>query len=198
MPRTTPRTKFNFKSTWSICYFLMTGLCFGQGATTLQPDPGPVAFIQNSLLEATAASENYKTLLEVVKATDLEDLLDQSGPFTLFAPSDVAFDGLIGETVEDLLHPMNREELKALLSYHLVAGKVSASKILKALCRGEGTATLTTVQGDIITATMKGLDIILSDSFGNTATIVVADAMQRNGIIHEIDAVIRPETANAD
>ncbi|CAM4386829.1 fasciclin domain-containing protein [Zobellia roscoffensis] len=147
---------------------------------------------KKSIVNSTATSKNHQTLLAVMKATDLEELLDHAGPFTVFAPSDLAFQKISGKTVEYLLHPENRKELKDLLTYHIVAGQITASKILKAMCRGKGKATFTTVQGDIITATMKGIDIILNDSFGNTATIVVADSKQRNGVIHEIDSVILP------
>jgi len=146
-----------------------------------------------SILRTAQASEKYQTLLSVIIATDLKELLDHSGPFTVFAPSDLAFEKLSGTSFDDLMHPDNQKELKALLSYHIVAGKISASKILKALSRGGGKTTFTSLQGDIITATIKGIDIILSDSFGNTATIVVADTNQQNGIIHEIDAVMRPQ-----
>lgn len=146
-----------------------------------------------SILRTAAASEKYKTLLAIIKATDYEDLMDHSGPFTVFAPSNLAFEKLSGSSLDDLMRPDHKKELRALMSYHIVAGKFSASKILKALSRGRGKTTLTSLQGDIITATMKGIDIILNDSFGNSATIVVADANQENGIIHEIDAVIRPE-----
>ncbi|WP_400073070.1 fasciclin domain-containing protein [Zobellia russellii] len=148
--------------------------------------------VEKSIVNSTATSKNHQTLLAVMKATDLEDLLDHAGPFTVFAPSDLAFQKISGKSVEYLLDPENRKELKDLLTYHIVAGHITASKILKAMCRGEGKATFTTVQGDIITATMKGVDIILNDSFGNTATIVVADSKQRNGVIHEIDNVILP------
>ncbi len=146
-----------------------------------------------SILHTAATSEKYQTLLAVMKATDFDELLNHSGPFTVFAPSNLAFEKLSDTVVDELMHPDNKKELTALLSYHIVAGKLSASKILKALSRGSGKATFKSIQGDIITATMQGLDIILSDSFGNTATIVAADSNQRNGIIHEIDAVIRPE-----
>ena len=149
--------------------------------------------VQESILMSTATSGKHQTLLTMLKAADFGDLLDRPGSFTVFAPSDLAFKNLIGSTVSDLLNPDNKEELKALMGYHIVAGKLSASKMLKALSRGSGMATFTTIQGDLITATMKGLDIILSDSFGNTATIVVADSNQQNGVIHEIDAVIKPE-----
>ena len=146
-----------------------------------------------SILRTTAAIRKYQTLLAVMIVTDLGELLDHSGPFTFFAPSNLAFEKLSGTSLADLMNPDNKEELKALLSYHIVAGKFSASKILKALSRGSGKTTFTSLQGGIITATMEGIDIVLSDSFGNKATIVVADANQLNGIIHEIDAVIRPE-----
>ncbi|MGB6150968.1 MAG: fasciclin domain-containing protein [Pricia sp.] len=148
--------------------------------------------VQKSILNSTAASGKHQTLLAILKATDFGELLDRKGPFTVFAPSDLAFKNSIGTSVADLLHPDNKEELKALMGYHIIAGKLSASKILKALCAGKGVTTFTTVQGDVITATMNGLDIILNDSFGNTATIVVADSNQRNGVIHEIDGVIKP------
>ena len=147
---------------------------------------------QKSIVHKTASSENHQTLLAVIKATDLEELLDEAGPFTIFAPTDLAFDNLSGKSVQDLFDPENKQELKELLTYHIVAGNLSASKILKAMCRGEGKATFTTVNGDDITATMKGLDIVLTDGFGNSATIIVADSKQRNGVIHEIDSVILP------
>lgn len=149
--------------------------------------------VQKSILKSTAASAKYKTLLSILKATEFGELLDESGPFTIFAPSDLAFENLTGTSVADLLRPDHSDELKALMGYHIVAGNLSASKILRALSRGRGTTTFTTIQGDLITATMNGLDIILSDSFGNKATIVVADSKQRNGVIHEIDGVIKPE-----
>lgn len=148
--------------------------------------------VKKSIVHTTANSKNHQTLLAVMKATDLENLLDKSGPFTIFAPSDLAFENLSGKSVEDLLDPKNKEELKNILTYHIVAGTLSASKILKAMCRGRGKATFTTVHGDDITATMKGIDIILTDSYGNSAMIVVADSKQRNGVIHEIDSVILP------
>lgn len=155
-------------------------------------EKGATTTAKKSIVGTAAASENYQTLMAVMKATGFENLLNGSAPFTIFAPSDLAFKHLRGKSVEDLLNSDNQKELRALLGYHIVAGKLSASKILKALCRGKGKTTFTSIQGDVITATMKGIDIVLSDSFGNTAIIVVADANQRNGVIHEIDAVIRP------
>ncbi|MEO9892934.1 fasciclin domain-containing protein [Aurantibacter sp.] len=147
---------------------------------------------EKSILTNTADSENYKTLLEVMRASELEELLADDGPFTVFAPTDSAFEKLPRNKVAELLKPENRKELKDLMAYHIVAGNFSASKILKAMCRGNGTATFTTVQGNELTATMQGIDIILSDSIGNSAKITTADANQCNGVMHEIDGVITP------
>lgn len=146
-----------------------------------------------SIIGSTEDSENHKTLLAAVKAADLEQILDEEGPFTVFAPSDKAFQKLSAGKVASLLRPENKEELHSVITYHIIAGNLSASKILKAMCRGEGTATFTTVQGNKIRATLNGIDIILTDNFGNTAKIITADSNQCNGIIHEIDSVILPK-----
>ncbi len=171
-----------FSLKFSVCLLMFTA-CITSAQTEVA---------KKSIVHTTANSENHKTLLAVMTATDLEQLLDQSGPFTVFAPSDSAFENLSGKSIDHLLNPENKQELKELLTYHIVAGKLSASKILKAMCRGKGKATFTTVQGEQITATMQGIDIVLTDSHGSRATIVVADSNQRNGVIHEIDSVIRP------
>jgi len=147
---------------------------------------------ENSIIKNAEDSGNHTKLLAAVKAADLELLLNENGPFTVFAPSDVAFEKLDVDTKKMLLNPNNKKELHSILTYHIVAGNLSASKILKAMCRGKGKATFTTVQGDLLTATMKGLDIVLSDGEGNTAMITTADANQCNGIIHVIDSVIMP------
>lgn len=145
-----------------------------------------------SIIKNTETSENHKTLLAVMKAADLEDVLGYDGPFTVFAPSDLAFAKLSKQTIAKLLHPSNKKELQALMQYHIIAGNFSASKILRAMCSGGGSAAFRTVQGDELTATMQGVDIILTDNLGNTAKITTADSNQCNGVIHEIDSVIRP------
>ncbi|NAS13427.1 fasciclin domain-containing protein [Poritiphilus flavus] len=147
---------------------------------------------QNTIIETTQESQNHKTLLAAVRAADLEETLGSAGPFTVFAPSDVAFEQLSASQIDRLLHPENKKELKAMLTYHIVAGNLTASKILKAMCRGAGTATFTTVNGDELTASMDGIDIVLRDCYGNTARITTADAGQKNGVIHVIDRVILP------
>lgn len=145
-----------------------------------------------SIISNTERSENHKTLLAAMRAAELDEILGFDGPFTVFAPSDLAFEKLPNRTVAELLDPSNKKEVQALITYHIIAGNFSASKILKAMCRGAGKATFTTVQGDELTATMEGVDIVLTDNYGNKAKITMADANQCNGVIHGIDTVIRP------
>jgi len=131
-------------------------------------------------------------LLAAMKAADLDDILGFDGPFTVFAPSDSAFEKLPRDTVAQLLDPTNKKEVQALMTYHIIAGNFSASKILRKMCNGEGIASFTTINGDELTATMQGVDIVLTDKFGNHAKITTADSNHCNGVIHEIDAVVRP------
>lgn len=137
-------------------------------------------------------SNKHQTLLAAFKSTEMEGLLDNEVPLTIFAPSDMAFSKLAPTKLQDLLNSDDKDMLKAVLKYHIVAGKLTASKILKALCRGQGKATFTTIQGNKIIATMRGLDIVLTDAMGNSAKITAADATRGNGIVHEIDSVILP------
>ncbi len=145
-----------------------------------------------SIVTNTQNSDHHQVLLTAMRAADLEDVLSGKGPFTVFAPSDSAFEKLSHEQMETLLKPENKNDLQALLRYHIIAGNLSASYILKAMCRGKGTASFTTVQGDKLIATMDGIDIVLTDSNGNSARITTADENQCNGVIHEIDSVFLP------
>jgi len=148
---------------------------------------------EKSILERTENFENHSSLLNALRAVNLDKVLDYKGKFTVFAPSNGAFEKLSQTTIDKLFDPKNNRALKAMLSYHIIADKLSASTILKAMCRGNGSAKFTTIQGEKITATMKGIDIVLTDKSGNTATITTADSNQSNGIIHEIDTVFIPE-----
>ena len=150
---------------------------------------------QESINWNTENSGNHDTLSAAMKAAGLDNVLSYDGPFTVFAPSDQALDTLFSDTATDLFEPENKGALQALLRYHIIAGEFTASRILRALCRGGGKATFMTVQGESLTATIKGIDIVLTDSFGNTAMITTADVNQCNGIIHEIDSVILPRNA---
>lgn len=147
---------------------------------------------EKSILSSTEKKKSHSELLYALRASDLDCLLDYDADFTVFAPTNAAFDKLSEVTKHLLLNPDNKEKLKAIMSYHIIAGKLSASNMLRAMCRGNGVATFTTILGEKITATMSGIDIILTDIHGNQAKIVTADSEQRNGFIHEIDSVFFP------
>ncbi len=144
---------------------------------------------EKSIMSNAQASGNHNLLLAAVKVSDLEIILDNDGPFTVFAPSDVNFDAITKKRVTELVRNKNKKELQSVLGYHIVAGKLTASKILKALCSGKGKATFTTITGDILTATMKGLDIVLTDVSGQQSIITKADANQCNGVFHVINSI---------
>lgn len=131
-------------------------------------------------------------LFNAIKKAEMEEIFEMKGPFTVFAPTNEAFSKISKKEWQRLLQAENRKELKGVLTYHVVAGNLTASKILRALCRGEGQTSFTTIQGEKISVTMQGTDIILSDCIGNQAKIIAADSEQSNGVIHQIDNVVLP------
>ncbi|MBO0593023.1 fasciclin domain-containing protein [Cellulophaga sp. E16_2] len=144
---------------------------------------------EKSILKNAENSGNHELLLAAVHVSELETLLDGEAQFTVFAPSDVNFDSSTKARIIDLVKIKNKKEIQSILGYHIIAGKLTASKILRALCSGKGRTTFTTITGDILVATMKGLDIILTDKYGQQSIITKADANQCNGVIHVIDSV---------
>ena len=145
-----------------------------------------------AFITSSETSGNHSMLMAAVKATDIDKILEKSGPFTVFAPSDAAFRRFSSDKLQELMNDSDKSKLKSLLGYHIVAGKLTASRILKAMCRGNGKASFTTIQGKKLQAHMDGYDIVLTDPLGNTARIVQADVSQQNGVVHEIDSVIAP------
>lgn len=168
----------------------LLGLCFALTISAFAQETNSSE--TKSITQNTIESNNHKILMAAVKATEMDGILDKSGPFTVFAPSDKAFEKFSSAKIEELINSKDKTELKSLLTYHIVAGNLSASKILRAMCKGNGKASFTTIQGKKLVAHMEGYDIILTDHMGNTARITVADMNQKNGVIHEIDSVILP------
>tara|TARA_R110000868_G_scaffold128925_1_gene337364 strand:- start:40 stop:591 length:552 start_codon:yes stop_codon:yes gene_type:complete len=177
-----------------LCVLFYGFLSYAQDNKVTQVKPAESKFStsEKSIIERTSSFENHSTLMRVLKAANLDKVLGYKGRFTVFAPSNLAFEKLSKITIDNLNDPKNNKALRDILSYHIIAEKLSASTILKAMCRGNGTAKFTTMQGDKITATMNGIDIVLTDKSGNQAVIVTADSNQSNGIIHEIDTVFMP------
>lgn len=147
------------------------------------------SFAQN-VVQVAVGSADHTTLVAAVKAGGLVETLSGAGPFTVFAPTNAAFDKLPKGTVESLLEPANLKTLQGILTYHVVAGKIDSKAVVAAIKAGKGKAVLTTVQGGTLTASMKGKNVIVTDDKGGVATITAVDLNASNGIIHVVDRVL--------
>jgi len=153
---------------------------------------GAAMYPTKTIVENAVNSKDHTTLVAAVKAAGLVDTLNSAGPFTVFAPTNAAFAKLPAGTVDTLLKPENKDKLTAVLTYHVVAGRVSAADLLKQIKQGGGKATLTTVQGETLTATRSGRHVIITDAKGGQSTVTIADVFQSNGVIHVVDSVLLP------
>ncbi len=153
---------------------------------------GAEMYPSKTIVENAMNSNDHTTLVAAVKAADLVKILQSDGPFTVFAPTNEAFEDLPAGTVETLLKPENKKKLEAILTYHVLAGDYSAADIMKAIKKGNGKANFKTVNGGELYAMMNGENVILKDTSGNTATVTIADVNQSNGVIHVIDTVLIP------
>lgn len=144
------------------------------------------------IIDNAVNSADHTTLVAAVKAAGLVDTLKGKGPFTVFAPTNAAFAKLPAGTVDTLLKPENKAALTSILTYHVVPGKLTAADVVAAIKAGGGKATLTTVQGEKITASLMGSLVMLVDAKGGMSHVRQADVIQSNGVIHVVDAVLRP------
>ena len=154
---------------------------------------GAAMYPTKNIIENAVNSKDHTTLVAAVKAAGLVETLSGTGPFTVFAPTNAAFEKLPAGTVENLLKPENKATLTAILTYHVVAGKLSSTDVANAIKAGNGTATLTTVQGGKLQAMMSGKDVLLKDEKGNTSKISIFDVNQSNGVIHVVESVVLPK-----
>lgn len=153
---------------------------------------GAEMYPSKNIIENAVNSKDHTTLVAAVKAAGLVETLQGEGPFTVFAPTNAAFDKLPKGTVETLLKPENKEKLQGVLTYHVVAGKVSSMDLVKMIKDGKGKAELTTVNGGTLTAILKGKKVQLKDAAGTISTVTIADVNQSNGVIHVVDTVVLP------
>ena len=144
------------------------------------------------IVENASNSPIHKTLVAAIKAGGLVDTLNSKGPFTVFAPTDDAFNKLPAGTVDTLVKPENKDQLDKILTYHVVPGKIDSKKLLKEIKKGNGKFTAKTVQGEELTFTEAGGTITITDAKGGTANVTTADVFQSNGVIHVIDTVLMP------
>lgn len=146
----------------------------------------------NDVVDIAISSKDHTTLVAAVKAADLVGTLKGKGPFTVFAPTNTAFDKLPKGTLESLLKPESKATLAGILTYHVFAGNLDAAAVLAAIKAGKGKAELVTVNGAKLTASLDGKNVILTDAKGGKATVTATDLKGSNGVVHVIDAVLLP------
>lgn len=145
------------------------------------------------IIDNAVNSKDHTTLVTAVKATGLVETLKGKGPFTVFAPTNAAFAALPAGTVETLLKPENKAKLSGILTYHVVAGKLDSTAVAAAIKAGGGKASLTTVAGGKLSASIEGKDVIITDENGGKGKVTIADVYQSNGVIHVVDKVLLPK-----
>lgn len=155
---------------------------------------GAAMYPSKNIVENAVNSKDHTTLVAAVKAAGLVETLESAGPFTVFAPTNEAFDMLPKGTVETLLKPENKDKLTGILTYHVVAGRISSKELAEMIKAGNGTAELKTVAGGKLWAMMKGKKIILKDENGGMSTVTIKDVNQSNGVIHVVDHVLLPKS----
>ena len=154
---------------------------------------GAEMFPTKTIVENASASADHTTLVAAVKAAGLVETLSGPGPFTVFAPTNDAFGRLAPGTVDTLLRPENKPALTKVLTYHVVAGNVSAAQLQQMIIAGGGTATLTTVEGEPLKASIEGSSVVLTDVNGNKSFVTQADVRQSNGVVHVVNGVLLPK-----
>jgi len=145
-----------------------------------------------NIVETAIGSESHTTLVAAVKAADLVGVLSSEGPFTVFAPTNDAFEKLPAGTVESFLMAENKTTLQNILKYHVVAGKFMAADVIALINKSNGKATIATVNGGNLTAWLKDGSVYLTDAKGNSSKVIVANLDNSNGVIHVVDTVLLP------
>jgi uncharacterized surface protein with fasciclin (FAS1) repeats len=153
---------------------------------------GAAMYPSKTIVDNAVNSADHTTLVAAVKAAGLVETLSSKGPFTVFAPTNAAFDRLPAGTVDTLLKPENKGMLTKVLTYHVLPGKYDSKALASLIRKGHGKAQLKTVSGDILTAMMSGSDLVLRDEKGGTSMVTIGNVYQSNGVIHVVNAVLLP------
>lgn len=162
-------------------------------ATTNPPVGGAIMNAARPIGINAAAAPNLSTLVMAARAADLLSTLSGPGPYTVFAPTNEAFNRLAPGNLDNLMKPANKAALAKLLTYHVVPGTITLYDLAERIKAGGGTATLTTVEGEPITVTNPGGAFLLTDVNGNKSFIETPDVHQSNGIIHVVNGVLIPK-----
>ncbi|WP_428328470.1 fasciclin domain-containing protein [Mucilaginibacter sp.] len=153
---------------------------------------GAAMYPTKNIIENAVNSNDHKTLVAAVKAAGLVETLEGTGPFTVFAPTDEAFNKLPAGTVDNLVKPENKATLTKILTYHVVAGRLTSKDLWMQVKAGMGKAELKTVEGGTLTVMAEGKKLYLVDEKGGKSWITIADVMQSNGVIHVVNTVLMP------
>jgi uncharacterized surface protein with fasciclin (FAS1) repeats len=179
------------RHTLAVCAFLLAAISFAS-AQHFPMVGGAAMYPTKDIVDNAVNSADHTTLVAAVKAAGLVDTLKGPGPFTVFAPTNEAFAKLPGGTVDMLLKPENKDMLVKVLTYHVVAGRVSVTDIREQIKEGHGKAEWKTVSGGTLTAMEHGGKIMLRDEKGGMSTITIPDVFQSNGVIQVVDTVLMP------
>jgi uncharacterized surface protein with fasciclin (FAS1) repeats len=159
---------------------------------TAAADPAAADAAPKTIVALAQSNADLSTLVTAVTAAGLGETLSGAGPFTVFAPTNAAFAKVDKATLEGLLKPESKDALGGILKYHVVAGNVKAADVVKMITDGKGTATIKTVAGGELKASMDGDKVILTDAKGGKSTITATDIAASNGVVHTIDTVVMP------
>jgi uncharacterized surface protein with fasciclin (FAS1) repeats len=164
-----------------------------EGAMAPAADGAAPAAATGTIVATAQGNSDFSTLVSAVQSAGLVDTLNGTGPFTVFAPTNAAFEKVPAATRETLMTPAGQADLAKILTYHVVSGNVTAAALTEQITAGGGSATLTTVEGGTLTAAV-GADgsVTLTDENGGTSRVVQTDVAATNGVIHAIDTVVMP------
>ncbi len=174
-----------------LCTVFLANIAYGQMEKSVEVG-GAAMYPSKNIIENALNSKDHTTLVAAIKAAGLAETLMGPGPFTVFAPTNAAFEKLPNGTVNTLLMPENKAISTKVLTYHVLSGKYNAKDIASEIKKGKGMATFTTVSGGKIMASMKANKLQLTDEKGAVSWVTIKDVNQSNGVIHVIDTVVQP------
>lgn len=189
MPKTPVFSKFNAAALAAIAATTSLAVVTAAPATAHHHSAKKQAA---NIVETAQSTGVHETLVAAVKAADLVDTLSSPGPFTVFAPTNVAFAKLPDGTVSTLLKPENKGQLTNVLTYHAVAGEITSGDLVKLINKHGGQATIETVSGGKLTARLAGDTVVITDAAGRSTAVTNADVKTSNGVIHVTDGVFLP------
>ncbi len=178
---------------WVWLVVVLLAGCAGARQAKLPIVGGAAMYPQKNVVENLENSKDHTDLVAALKTAGLLDGLEGQGPFTVFAPSNDAFNKLPPGQLDTLLLPEHAAELKTLLTYHVVPGALTAKVLKRMIRKGQGKAELKSVEGGILTVAVQGGNFVVLDGKGTTAVTSALSVPQFNGVLYPVDAVLLPK-----